>query len=109
MGAAMINIDGSDDPTYRYKMPRLEARIEGRGNGIRTNVVNMKEIAEALARSPAHATKYLGIEMGAQSKWNDELDKATVQGAHTAAELQRLVLGFARDFVLCPLCSNPET
>lgn len=41
----------------RYKMPRLEARIEGRGNGIRTNVVNMKEIAEALARSPAHATK----------------------------------------------------
>jgi translation initiation factor 2 beta subunit (eIF-2beta)/eIF-5 len=41
----------------RYKMPRLEARIEGRGNGIRTNVVNMKDIAEALARSPAHTTK----------------------------------------------------
>jgi len=49
------------------------------------------------------------MELGAQSKWNADLEKATVQGARTAGELQRLVLGFARDFVLCPTCSNPET
>jgi len=40
----------SDDPTFRYKMPRLVAKIEGRGNGIKTVVVNMAEIATSLNR-----------------------------------------------------------
>ena len=33
-------------------MPRLVARIEGRGNGIKTNVVNNVDIAKALERPP---------------------------------------------------------
>ena len=36
----------------RYKMPKLAARIEGRGNGIKTNVVNCVDIAKALERPP---------------------------------------------------------
>lgn len=42
----------TDDPNYRYKMPRLIAKVEGRGNGIRTNIVNMGDIARALKRPP---------------------------------------------------------
>lgn len=42
----------SEDPTFRYKMPRLVAKIEGRGNGIKTVVANMAEIAAAINRPP---------------------------------------------------------
>ncbi len=29
-------------------MPRLQLKIEGKGNGIKTNIVNLHEIARAL-------------------------------------------------------------
>lgn len=56
-GVPLINIGRSDDPTYRYKMPKLVTRIEGRGNGIRTVNVNMDDVAEALSRSAEDITK----------------------------------------------------
>ena len=45
------------DPAYRYKMPRVMTKIEGRGNGIKTVVTNMSQIATALRRDPSLPTK----------------------------------------------------
>ena len=42
-----------DDKFYRYRMPLLETKIEGRGNGIKTVVPNMSDIARALSRPPS--------------------------------------------------------
>lgn len=36
----------------RYKMPRLVAKVEGKGNGIKTVIPNMGDIARALGRPP---------------------------------------------------------
>jgi hypothetical protein len=73
---AYLNITGStvvDDPTYRYKMPKMSARTEGRGNGIRTLIANMSEIADALHRPPNLVTKFFGVELGAQSRYEEDV------------------------------------
>jgi translation initiation factor 5 len=87
--AGLLNITGSvasDDPTYRYKMPRLVAKIEGRGNGIKTVIVNMHEIADALNRPGSLPTKFFGCELGAQSRWEDDVS-GKLAGARRAAEV----------------------
>lgn len=42
-----------DDKFYRYRMPLLETKIEGKGNGIKTVIPNMSDIARALSRPPS--------------------------------------------------------
>lgn len=105
-----VNIGGSaHDPSYRYKMPKLIAVVEGRGNGIRTRVANLPEVAKALKVRADYPLKYFGYELGAQSQWNAKELACIVNGAHQANDLQRLLDGFIAKFVLCPKCQLPET
>lgn len=108
---ALQNIGASnrDDAFYRYKMPRMVTKIEGRGNGIKTNVVNMVEIAKALARPASYTTKYFGCELGAQSKFDDKTGTSLVNGAHDTAKLAALLENFIKKYVQCYGCGNPET
>jgi hypothetical protein len=90
-------------------MPKIQTKIEGRGNGIRTCVTNIQSVADALRR-PVHVlTKFLGIELGAQSCVNDADGRATIMGSHTADSIQARIEMFIRHFVLCPACNLPET
>ena len=41
------------DPFYRYKMERLQSKIEGKGNGIKTVVANLSSVSASLSRPPA--------------------------------------------------------
>ncbi|CAG8469087.1 1495_t:CDS:2, partial [Paraglomus brasilianum] len=105
-----LNIGGNEkDRFYRYKMPKLIAKIEGRGNGIKTVVPNMSDIARSLGRPPAYATKFFGCELGAQVKCDEKNDRYIVNGAHEAAKLQELLDAFIKKYVLCGECNNPET
>lgn len=105
-----INVNRANpDPFYRYKMPRLQAKVESRGNGIKTVIANMTEIAKALERPPAYPAKYFGYELGAQTNYDAKNERYIVNGDHDANKLQDILDGFIRKFVLCSNCENPET
>lgn len=107
---ATVNIGGDpDDPSYRYKMPRILTKIEGRGNGIKTVIPNMEAVAIALGREPEYATKWFGCELGAQSRYDSKQGAATVNGAHDQPVIAELLNGFITKYVLCAKCGLPET
>ncbi|KAL0438014.1 UNVERIFIED_CONTAM: putative eukaryotic translation initiation factor 5-2 [Sesamum latifolium] len=109
MALQNIGAGNKDDAFYRYKMPRMITKIEGRGNGIKTNVVNMVDIAKALGRPASYTTKYFGCELGAQSKFDEKTGTSHVNGAHETAKLAGLLENFIKKFVQCYGCGNPET
>ena len=90
-------------------MPVLLTKIEGKGNGIKTVVPNMAEVARALARPPSYPTKFFGCELGAQTTFDDKNERYIVNGAHQADRLRELLDAFIDKFVLCGDCKNPET
>lgn len=107
---AVVNVNRNvPDPFYRYKMPKIIAKVEGKGNGIKTVIVNMPEVSKALSRPPTYPTKFFGCELGAQTQFDLKNDRYIVNGSHDSSKLQDLLDGFIKKFVLCPECDNPET
>ncbi|KAL2271596.1 hypothetical protein VTJ83DRAFT_967 [Remersonia thermophila] len=108
--ANLINVRRDiKDHFYRYKMERLQTKIEGKGNGIKTVVVNLSSVAQSLARPGNYLIKYFGFELGAQTNLDPPDDRWIINGAHEASKLQELLDGFIAKFVLCKKCKNPET
>lgn len=109
----LLNIVGTrgdkNDPSFRYKMPKMITKIEGKGNGIKTNLVNCTAVAAALHRTPSVVTKFFGTEFGAISKFDAGTLISIVNGAHENKTCQETLDKFIDIFVLCPNCHLPET
>mmetsp|Transcript_153299 Transcript_153299/g.270528 ORF Transcript_153299/g.270528 Transcript_153299/m.270528 type:complete len:230 (-) Transcript_153299:120-809(-) len=109
---AMLNIPSTcDDMNYRYKMPRLVSKKEGRGNGSKTCIVNMSDVARALKRPPQYTTKWFGSELGAQSTYTNNVgtgERAIVNGHHDTHVFQTMLDKFIEKYVLCQKCKLPE-
>ena len=106
----LINIAGTEpviDPNYRYKMPPLERKIEGRGNGIKTVLPNLAQVAQALHRTPQEITKCFGVSLGAQSRYGKD-ERAIVNGEFSQQQLDTVLSEYIEEFVLCPNCRQPE-
>ena len=102
-------------------MPKLQAKVEGKGNGVKTVIPNMVDIARALGRPPTckwnpsqcfpkyventvhsyttDCCKYFGCELGAQTQFNVKDERYIVNGAHDAAKLQDMLDGFIKKWV----------
>merc|ERR1712083_498611 len=92
-------------------MPRLVSKKEGRGNGSKTCIVNMGEVARALKRPPQYTTKWFGNELGSQSTYSNVPgtgERAVVNGHHDTPVFQELLDKFIHKYVLCQNCSLPE-
>lgn len=109
---AIVNISGTspvDDPEYRYKMCLVGGKMEGRGNGSKTVIPNIVEVATSLHRDPGEVNKFFGCELGSQTTYNAETHRAVVNGHHNDKVLQDLIHKYVETFVLCPNCNLPET
>ena len=84
-------------------------KVEGRGNGIKTAIPNMVDVASSLHRPPGEVTKFFGCELGAQTTYNDDTERSIVNGAHETRVLQDKLSVYIEKFVLCPACKLPET
>lgn len=107
--ATSVNIGGGDDQFNRYKMPPVMGKVEGRGNGIKTRIVNCFEVARALHRPPGYVCKFFGCELGAQTKIDDNAGVYIVNGAFQQNVLSETLRKFIDMFVLCSNCKLPET
>jgi hypothetical protein len=48
-----VNIPSTiQEANYRYRMPRMTLKIESKGNGVKTNITNLPEVAKALDVPP---------------------------------------------------------
>jgi len=105
-----LNIGGDPhDTSYRYKMPALITKLEGRGNGVHTMLLNICDVGKALHMPPSYLIKYFGIELGTQSNLiNDKSNRGCINGTHSAHVLSNLLHRFIHAFVLCPACKLPE-
>eukprot|EP00826_Nyctotherus_ovalis_P041943 TRINITY_DN4274_c0_g2_i28.p1 TRINITY_DN4274_c0_g2~~TRINITY_DN4274_c0_g2_i28.p1 ORF type:complete len:438 (+),score=180.52 TRINITY_DN4274_c0_g2_i28:165-1478(+) len=103
----MINIPSTiHDPSYRYKMPKMNLKVEGKGNGIATNVTNLDEVAKSLRVPVAYPLKFFGIELGTLTKTKP--DSYIVNGKHDIATLETTLNKFIEKYILCPVCKLPE-
>ncbi|KAJ7030354.1 domain found in IF2B/IF5-domain-containing protein [Mycena alexandri] len=108
MASGYVNIRRDVDDKF-YLCPFLLTKIEGKGNGIKTVLPNMSDVARALSRPPSYTTKFFGCELGAQTSVDEKNERYIVNGAHDANRLRELLDGFIEKFVLCKSCKNPET
>merc|ERR1712176_693263 len=67
------------------------------------------DVATSLHRSPGEVNKFFGCELGAQTSYAPETDRAVVNGAHNDATLRAFMKRYIDVFVLCPACGLPET
>jgi len=109
---AMCNIPSTiTDPSYRYNMPKIISQKEGSGNGKKTRIVNMGDVARAIKRPPQYTTKWFGSEFGADSSYTNkqgEGERAIVNGHCDTHVLQTCLDKFLEKYVLCPNCHLPE-
>ena len=69
-------------------MPEIEAKIESRGNGIKTLIPNLSKVSKAISRPTKYTTKYLAFELGSMAKIDEQLDRYLIMGAHPPEKLQ---------------------
>jgi translation initiation factor 2 beta subunit (eIF-2beta)/eIF-5 len=105
MASKKINMNGSEDESYRYKMPGFDVSMGGAGNGRFTILNNIDNISRAVNHPVPVICRFITSITG--SSYIEARKQIT--GTYTASELNRLIIEYIKSVVLCPKCGIPET
>ncbi len=107
-----INIDGSTDQFYRYKMTQLLIKIIGSGKMVKTIFVNNDDVARELHVQPDYISAYIGYMLSAKFKYDfknkNEHDRAHISGDRSVDEISNVLEDMINKIVLCKTCRLPE-
>jgi translation initiation factor 2 beta subunit (eIF-2beta)/eIF-5 len=106
---AELNMDGSADPFYRYKMHELQLTQQGR----RHVLSNLDKISLDVGRSKSLLISFFDHEVFRPSGMppcivHENGEIVAPKGVDQPL-LQAKLFEFIRDAILCPCCRNPET
>jgi translation initiation factor 2 beta subunit (eIF-2beta)/eIF-5 len=112
--AKRVNMNGSSDPYYRYTMPVINVKVEGTTKMIKSVLVNVEDVCQAIGRPVDYLVTFLGQELSANAKIDmdkdkDKIEKAYVTGAMEQKQVQASIFKFIEQYVQCEHCKNPET
>ena len=101
-----LNVNGSDDPFYRYKMPALAVTIIEL-NGGTTVITNIDAVAAAIYRKSADLKAHFQKQLSRNAQIKPT--GLHVSGRLTAPVLQAALQKYIQTQVLCDRCGCPET
>ncbi len=91
--------EGSD----RFQMPRANVQPAG----ARTVIINFTDIASVFRREPDHLQKFILKELATSGELVN--GRLVVQGKFRPEIVDRKIELYAKEYVLCPDCSKPDT
>lgn len=109
-----VNIPSTiEDDNYRYFMPLIKQRVIGRGINIRTEFLNLKEIAKALFIDVEYILKYFGQEFGSKTTLKkdpktSEISLISINGAISLEDITKKLDQFINSYILCDKDKTPE-
>lgn len=102
----LINVNGCDDPYYRYKMEKLYV-ITNDAKGGTTIIRNCQTVAEAIYRKISDLKTFYSKNLGLNARVkNGELH---IPGRFKEEVLQKALQTYIDSDVLCKKCKCPET
>ncbi len=87
----------------RFEIPRVVGIRMGR----RTIIQNFGDISSKFNRDPHHLLKFLSKELATAASLDGT--RAIFQGRFDVATVTRLLNIYSKRFVVCPICSRPDT
>jgi len=86
---------------------QIISRVDGRGNNIKTEIINAHKIAEFLHRPVEQFIKFLGLQFGCYTKVI--LERAFIYGAFNVQDIQKHVDTYIEKYVRCFICNDINT
>ncbi|KAG2370848.1 hypothetical protein C9374_013804 [Naegleria lovaniensis] len=101
-----VNIPKNNEIYWAYKRPQVTIKIQSNGNGVKTVLTNMSEIASALNIPDQVVMKYLGMKIGACS--GIKKNQSFLTGRYTVEMIEDVLEQLIAEFLLCSRCGIAE-